>query len=61
MNLGITAYLLKSSDWVVLDKTQVANVNECDFEEVTLFISPEKMVEISKIMKDSLSASELDG
>jgi len=61
MNLGITAYLLKGSDWVVLDKTQVANVNECDFEEVTLFISPEKMVEISKIMKDSLSASELDG
>lgn len=61
MNLGITAYLLKGSDWVVLDKTQVANVNECDFEEVTLFISPEKMVEISKIMKDSLSVSELDG
>ena len=46
MNLGTTAYLLKDSNWVVFEKSQVRNAKDSDFDKVTVFITPEKIAEL---------------
>lgn len=43
MNIGLIAYMLKGSDTVVIDKSQIKNVKDEDFEEVRLII-PESFI-----------------
>lgn len=43
MNIGLIAYMLKDSDTVVIDKSQIKNAKDEDFEEVRLII-PESFI-----------------
>lgn len=43
MNYGCIAYLLKDSDTVVIDKKQIKNAKEEDFEEIRLIL-PESFI-----------------
>lgn len=43
MNYGCIAYLLKDSDTVVINKNQIKNTKEDDFEEVRLIL-PEEFI-----------------
>lgn len=43
MNYGCIAYLLKDSDTVVIDKSQIKNTKDEDFEEVRLIL-PENFI-----------------
>ena len=53
MNLCVVAYKLKDSDTVVINKSQIKNAKEEDFEEVSLFIPESFIEEKYKRMKDS--------
>lgn len=43
MNYGYIAYLLKDSDTVVIDKSQIKNTKDEDFEEIRLIL-PESFI-----------------
>lgn len=50
MNYGCIAYLLKDSDTVVVDKKQIKNAKDDDFEEIRLILSKEFIKEQSDRM-----------
>lgn len=50
MNYGCIAYLLKGSDTVVVDKKQIRNAKDDDFEEIRLILSKEFIKEQSDRM-----------
>lgn len=54
MNYGCIAYLLKDSDTVVINKNQIKNAKEDDFEEVRLILPEEFIKEQMKRVKNNL-------
>lgn len=51
MNYGCIAYLLKDTDTVVVDKKQIKNAKEDDFEEMRLILSKEFIETQAKRLK----------
>lgn len=59
MNYGCIAYILKDTDTVVIDKNQIKNAKEEDFDEVRLIL-PESFIkeQYSRIQKNSILDEE---
>lgn len=53
MNYGCIAYLLKDSDTIVINKNQIKNAKEDDFEEVRLILPEEFIKEQMKRVKNN--------
>ena len=58
MNIGLIAYMLKDSDTVVIDKSQIKNAKDEDFEEVRLIISESFIIEKYKRINESFLNGE---
>lgn len=54
MNYGCIAYLLKDSDTVVINKSQIKNVKEDDFEEVRLILPEDFIKEQMRRVKNNM-------
>lgn len=58
MNIGLIAYMLKDSDTVVIDKSQIKNAKDEDFEEVRLIIPESFIIEKYKRINESFLNGE---
>lgn len=60
MNYGYIAYRLKDSDTVVVDKNQIKNAKEEDFEEIRLVLPEYFIKEQMKRIENNADEEEYD-
>ena len=60
MNYGYIAYLLKDSDTVVIDKSQIKNTKDEDFEEIRLILPESFIREQIKRVENNIKEDDLE-